>query len=714
MKKYAVDTFPHILHGGDYNPDQWQDCPEVLAEDMRLMKLANCNEMSLGIFSWSTLEPEEGRFDFSFLDKAMDDIYNAGGRVILATPSGARPAWMAQKYPEVLRVRDDGIRNEFGVRHNHCYTSPVYREKVRILDEKLAERYADHPALIAWHISNEYGGECHCPLCRAEFRKWLRKKYGTLEKLNHEWWTKFWSHTFTDWEQIVPPGPLGDTGLHGLTLDWKRFVTYQTTDFMKAEINAVRKYSHGIPITSNLMGFYPGLDYRELSKELDFVSWDNYPEWQTNNNDIRTAQFAAMTHDLMRSLKMQPFLMMESTPSCVNWHSYNKLKRPGVNELSSMQAIAHGSDSVLYFQWRKSRGSSEKFHGAVVDHEGTENTRVFREVAGLGKRLKKLDEIVGTVTVSDVAILYDWDNRWALEDAQGFSNQDKKYLQTLTNYYGAFWQKGIDVDMIGREDDFSKYKLIIAPMQYMIPEKTGEKLRAFVSGGGTVYFTYMTAMVNENDLCHLGGFPGAGLKDVCGLWNEEIDTLYPGESNTVRHRNGNEYTAADYCEIIHLNGAVSLAEYKEDFYAGSPAFTVNSYGEGKTYYQAFRDDGTFFGDVIAKILADCKIGCPLDGELPYGVTVHSRTDGETTYVFVQNFTNTEKLVEIQAGWHNVENGEGVTGDISINPYFTSRGKAFETQVGWRNVESNEQLTGDIHIKPYGTVILNGRNPCDET
>lgn len=682
MKKIIIDKFPHILHGGDYNPDQWQDKPEILAEDMRLMKLADCNEMSLGIFAWSTLEPEEGVFDFSFLDKAMDDIYNAGGRVILATPSGARPAWLAQKYPEVLRVREDGIRNEFGARHNHCYTSPIYREKVKIINEKLAERYANHPALIAWHISNEYGGECHCPLCRAAFREWLKNKYGTLEKLNHEWWTKFWSHTFTDWEQIVSPGTLGDTGLHGLTLDWKRFVTYQTTNFMKAEIEAVRKYSHNIPITSNLMGFYPGLDYRELSKELDFVSWDNYPEWQGNSKDIDTAKLSAMTHDLMRSLKMQPFLMMESTPSLVNWYSYNKLKRPGVNELSSMQAIAHGSDSVLYFQWRKSRGSSEKFHGAVVDHEGSENTRVFREVAKLGKRLKGLDEIVGTVTVSNVAILYDWDNRWALEDAQGFSNEDKKYLQTLANYYGAFWQRGIDVDIIGREDDFSKYKLIIAPMQYLIPEETGEKLEKFVSSGGTVYFTYMTAMVNENDLCHLGGFPGTGLVNVCGIWNEEIDTLYPGENNTVRFKNGRDYTATDYCEVIHLKGAVSLAEYRDDFYADFPAFTVNNFGKGKAYYQAFRDNGVFFSDVLDEILSDCEIKSSFGGELPFGVTAHSRTDGESVFVFIQNFTCNEKII------------------ISKN--------------NWIDAESENVIADSIQLKPYGTIILKKEKTANGT
>lgn len=670
MKKIIIGKYPHMLHGGDYNPDQWQDSPEILSEDMRLMKKACCNEMSLGIFAWSTLEPEEGVFDFSFLDKAMDDIYNAGGRVILATPSGARPAWMAEKYPEVLRIRNDGLRNEFGERHNHCYTSPVYREKVRIINEKLAERYADHPALIAWHISNEYGGDCRCPLCRAEFREWLKKKYGTLEKLNYEWWTKFWSHTFTSWEQIVPPGPLGDSGLHGLTLDWKRFVTYQTTDFMKAEIAALRKYSQDVPVTANLMGFYGGLDYRELSKEIDFVSWDNYPEWQNNDNDIHTAKVASMTHDLMRSLKMQPFLMMESTPSLVNWHRYNKLKRPGVNELSSMQAVAHGSDSVLYFQWRKSRGSSEKFHGAVVDHEGSENTRVFREVSRLGERLKGLDEIVGTLTISEVAVMHTWDNRWAFEGAQGFSNCDKKYMPTLTNYYGAFWERGIDVDLIGRDDDFSKYKLIIAPLQYMMPTKTAQKLKEYISRGGTVYFSYAAAMVNENDLCYLGGFPGAGLKEVCGIWNEETDTLYPGESNTVACVGGRKYKATDCCEIIHLRGAEPLAFYEQDFYAGSPAFTVNKFGNGRAYYQSFGDNGEFFGDVIGEILKECGVKGAFGGEMPHGVTAHSRTDGENVYVFLQNFTNTEKTVTADAVWTNAENGETVSGNIALRAYET--------------------------------------------
>lgn len=670
MKDIILRNYPHMIHGADYNPDQWQDRPDILKEDMRLMKLAGFNEMSVGIFAWSCLEPQEGVFDFSFLDKAMDDIYAAGGRVILATPSGARPAWLSQKYPEVLRVGTDRIRNEFGERHNHCYTSPIYREKVRIINEKLAERYANHPALIAWHISNEYGGECHCPLCRAAFREWLKLKYGTLDNLNHEWWTAFWSHTFTDWEQIISPGPLGDSDLLGLTLDWKRFVTDQTTDFISAEIAAVRKFTPNIPVTANLMGFYNGLDYRRLSKKIDFVSWDAYPKWRGNDkSDISVAINASMTHDLMRSLKKRPFFLMESTPSLVNWHEYNKLKRPGMNELSSLQAVAHGADSVQYFQWRKSRGSSEKFHGAVVDHVGTENTRVFKEVAALGSRLKGLEFIVGTMPDAKAALLYDWDNRWALDNSQGFARYDKKIIPTLQSYYGALWKRGIDTDIIGAEDCFDGYRLIIAPMRYSVSAALGEKLKKFVENGGTLLFTYISAMVNENDLCYLGGFPGAGLSEVFGIWNEEIDTLYPGEKNSVK-LGDEEYAATDYCELIHTNTAEVLAVYSQDFYSGMPALTVNKYGKGRAYYQAFRDEGEFTDRLVSELLKECEIGSVFDGELPEGVTAHGRTDGDSTYAFIQNFTYSEKTLETKTEWLNAESGEKINGSIVLKPLQT--------------------------------------------
>ncbi len=396
--------FPHFYHGGDYNPDQWLKYPEVLEEDIRLIKLAHCNVMTLGIFSWATLEPEEGKFNFEWLDKIMNKLAENDIHVILATPSGARPAWLSFKYPEVLRVEETHVRNLHGGRHNHCFTSPIYREKVQIINTKLAERYSNHPALLAWHISNEYGGACYCELCEKAFRDWLKKRYGTLDKLNDAWWTTFWSHTYTAWEQIEAPSAIGEQSVHGHRLDWNRFVTDQTIDFMKNEIKPLKEANAEVPVTTNLMGTYDGLDYWKFAKELDVISWDNYPTWHNPKTEDSLASEISMVHDINRCLKGgKPFMLMESTPSMTNWQEVSKLKRPGMHLLSSIQAVAHGSDTVEYFQWRKSRGSSEKFHGAVVDHCGHENTRVFRDVTSVGTTLEKLDEVIGTTVDADAA-----------------------------------------------------------------------------------------------------------------------------------------------------------------------------------------------------------------------------------------------------------------------------------------------------------------------
>ncbi|GJM79385.1 hypothetical protein HMSSN139_18810 [Paenibacillus sp. HMSSN-139] len=225
---------PVFMHGADYNPDQWLHDPQVLAEDIRLMKLAHCNVMAIGIFSWASLEPEEGVYRFEWLDRVLDTFAENGIYAWLATPSGARPAWMSEKYPEVLRVEKNRVRNLHGMRHNHCFTSPVYREKVTQMNTQLAERYASHPAVVGWHVSNEYGGECHCDYCQDAFRTWLKKKYGSLDALNRAWWTNFWSHMYTSWSQVESPAPHGEMMVHGQNLDWRRFVSDQTIDFLPA------------------------------------------------------------------------------------------------------------------------------------------------------------------------------------------------------------------------------------------------------------------------------------------------------------------------------------------------------------------------------------------------------------------------------------------------------------------------------------------------
>lgn len=663
------ENYKHMLHGADYNPDQWLDTPEVIDEDMRLFKLANCNEMSVGIFSWATLEPEEGKYDFSFLDDVLDKVAAAGGKIILATPSGARPKWMSDKYKEVLRVASDGTRNFFGFRHNHCYTSPVYREKITKINRLLAERYKNHPALYAWHISNEFGGECYCDLCRDAFKNWLKEKYSNdINKLNFQWWTKFWSHTYSSFEQIEFPSSKGETQVHGLNLDFKRFVTHQTTDFIKAECAPLREITPNIPITTNLMWPFFDLNYNELKKSLDFISFDNYPMWHAPQGDIHEASFTALAHDLYRSLMHKPFLMMESTPSLVNWKPINKLKKPGVNILSSLQAIAHGSDSVQYFQWRKSRGSSEKLHGAVVDHCGHENTRVFKEVSELGAILKKLDDVVGSYTKTDVAIIFDYENLWALNDAQGYNRNDKKLIDTLHKFYKPFWKRGINTEIISYEDDFSKYSLIVAPMLYMVNDTLIEKFDEYVKSGGTLVATYMLGLVNENDLCYLGGWPGGKLKDIFGIWNEEVDSLYPNEHNGIRTNDGKEYKVIDYCELIHANTAKVLATYTDDFYKGMPTVCLNHYGKGKAYYIACRDTGDFTDDFLGKLIAQNNIAKSIDIDLPNGVTAQSRENGKNKFIFLQNYNDFDVQLTLDNQYFEIISDQTLSDQITIKAY----------------------------------------------
>ena len=253
-KKKPVTEANYLLHGGDYNPDQWLNRPDILTDDLKLMKLANTNTYSVGIFAWSALESEEGVYHFEWLDKIFENIHQNGGHIILATPSGARPAWLSQKYPEVLRTNESRIKQLHGARHNHCMTSSVYREKTQHINRLLAERYGSHPALLMWHVSNEYGGECHCDLCQEAFREWLKETYhNDLDSLNEAWWGPFWSHTFNEWTQIQSPSPIGEDAVHGLNLDWRRFVTDQTIDFYQNEIVPLREITPNIPVTTNFM-----------------------------------------------------------------------------------------------------------------------------------------------------------------------------------------------------------------------------------------------------------------------------------------------------------------------------------------------------------------------------------------------------------------------------------------------------------------------------
>lgn len=669
-KKSLFPVINGLMHGCDYNPEQWLDRPDILEEDIKMMKKANINAVSLGIFSWSVYEPSEGEYHFEWLEKTIDNLYKNGIYTILATPSGARPAWLDEKYPEAMRTDCYGQKEHHGFRHNHCMSSPVYREKVSNIIRKLAEHTGGHPGVIMWHISNEFGGECYCPLCVKRFQDYLADKFDNdISKLNHAWWNTFWSHNYSSFGQIEPPFANGERTNLGLDLEWKRFTTWNMNDYMKSEIKLLKELTPGLPVTTNFMQFYSGLDYNVMAEELDVISWDSYPALHNDSEPFyKTMENNSFYHAVMRSMKRdRPFMMMESAPGLVNWQEYNKVKRPGVHKLFSMQAVACGSDTVQYFQWRKGRGSFEQYHGAVIDHLGKDDTRIFEEVKDLGDALKKISKTAGTVIEAKAALLYDWDNKWAIEDIKGLSNNTKNYDAVCCSFYSAFLRLGIEMDVIASDRDFANYGIIIAPMLYMLRPGVADRLESFVSKGGQLLATYLTGYVDINQLCYLGGFPGDGLNKLFGVISEEIDTLYPSDSNLAKFKDGSEGSIKDYAEILRLNGAEVLAEYGYDFYKGTPAVTAHSYGKGTAYYVGAR----ICNDSLRRIFLEMAEKAGIEyKKIPLGIEYHKRTAGRENYEFYLNNTEDVLSVENVTGT-NILNGQNIDGVLVLEKYETA-------------------------------------------
>lgn len=634
-----------MLYGGDYNPEQWPE--EIWEEDMRLFHKAHIDVVTLNVFSWAALQPDESTYDFSKLDKIMKLVKENGLKVCMATSTGAHPAWMARKYPDVLRVEHNGMKRKFGARHNSCPNSPNYRKYSAALVEKIAERYMDYDNIVAWHINNEFGGWCYCENCEKAFRVWLQKKYGTLDELNRVWNTAFWSHTMYDWDDVVACNMLSEeflwdgqirTNFQGISLDYNRFNSDSMLECFNIEKDVLKRITPDIPVTTNLMGAYKHLDYQKWAKDMDFVSWDNYPAYDAVPGD------AAMNHDLMRGLKQgKPFALMEQTPGVSNWHIYCKLKRPGVMRLWSYEAVAHGADTVMFFQMRRSKGACEKYHSGVIEHVGTDDTRVFREITALGAELDKLQGVtLGARAKSDVAIVFDWDNWWAAELSAGPSKLIN-YTKEVSFYYRAFFQQNISVDFVSVEDDLSSYKLVVAPMLYMCKDGFDEKVREYVQQGGSFLTTYFSGYVEDHDLVTLGGYPGR-LKDILGIWVEESDALPPEENNSFVYE-GKRYPAGLLCDLMHLRGAREVASYESDFYAGMPVLIENEFGKGKAYYVGARSNEEFYKKYLGDICE--SLGIRPVAKTPDGIEATARYNDNGEFLFLLNNTQEEKEIVME-------------------------------------------------------------------
>jgi beta-galactosidase len=590
-----------IPYGGDYNPEQWPQ--EVWDDDHRLFTQAGIDTLTVGVFSWSLTRPAADTYDFTMLDRVLDRAAAEGRQVCLATGTAALPPWLAKKHPEVNRTDFEGRRHRYGRRHNFCPSSPAYRSHATAMAARLAERYADHPALLAWHINNEYGGACYCELCAEAFREWLRGRYVTLDALNDAWWTAFWSHRFTGWDEIEPPSALTEhwrgpdhTAFQGITLDYFRFTTDALLGCFLAEKEVIRAHDPDTPVTTNFMGMFRPLDYHRWAPHLDFASWDSYPPLDA------PPTWPALAHDLMRGLKDgAPFWLMEQTPSTTACRDVNPLRRPGELRLATFQAIAHGADAALYFQMRASRGACEKYHGAVIGHAGRDDTRVFREVADLGRELTLLgDATLGARTPARTALLFDWDSWWVLEISDGPSRL-VKYQEVVHAYYRAARSAGADVDVIPVTADLTAYDVVLAPVLHMVKGDLAPRLEAVAARGGTVVTTFLSGRVDEHDRAFLTDVPGP-LASLMGVRVDEWDARQP---EFVQHIPELGARARLVFEIVQPRGAEPVATYGTDFYAGTPAVTRHRFGEagGEGWYVATALDQSGVDEVVRRILA---------------------------------------------------------------------------------------------------------------
>ncbi len=639
-----------IWHGGDYNPEQWNE--STWLKDAKLMKQAGWNIATLGVFSWAALQINEETWDFAWLDRVFEILHQNEIQVCLATSTASVPAWLTEKYPDVLTVNSKGQRLRRGGRHIFCPNSPSFNRLSTQIAGKLAERYGDHPALAIWHVGNEYGGNdigarCFCPLCESAFRVWLEDKYGDLNHLNQRWDTAFWGKTYRSWQQIEPPFEFGENSIQALKLDYDRFQDESLLGCFRAEAAILRAATPDIPVTTNMMGAFKPLDYHAWAKHVDIAAFDNYP--------AKGASFAhtAFNLALTRGLKEgQPWLLMEQTPSQQNWQAQNALKKPGVMRLWSYQAMAHGADSVMYFQWRRTRGGIEKFHGAVVEHAGTPDARVFREVAQIGAELQKLGmETLGGLSAAKVAVLFSWETWWAVENASGPS-RDLKYHAQCQAYFAALHEAGIACDIVSPLADLSGYSVIVAPVFYMITEDLSEKLEAFVRGGGTLLTTFFSGIADECDSVHPGGYPGP-LRSLLGICVEEVDALMPGDFNRAVFETTfgalNEAPCGLICERLHLEGAQALATFGDDFYAGEPVFTRHDFGSGAAYYLASALQPADLKSLLTEVCARAEIS-PLLSEIPAGLEVTMRVspDGKAL-MYLLNHNSGEIEVKLPPG-----------------------------------------------------------------
>lgn len=655
-----------MLIGVDYYPEHWPR--ERWETDAKLMKEAGFNVVRLAEFAWIDMEPEEGQFQFGWLDDAIKVLAQHDIYVILGTPTAVMPSWVARKYPETLRMKPDGTRIVWGGRKNNCYSSGAYRMLSQRIAQAMAEHFAKTPNVIGWQIDNEFGGEeCHCSSCLAEFQDWLKARYGSLDELNRAWGNHFWGLKFTTWGEITIPDDATDRawvmGNPSACLDWKRFITWQQARFQAEQAKVIEAACPEDFVTHNFMGLFSGLDYYDMAADLDFVSWDNYPIWSGKPDIPYDSSLAA---DVMRGLKQRNFMIMEQTAGPCGWESFGRNPWPGEIRKIAYQQLAHGSDGQIWFRWRTCTVGREQYWHGLLGHDG-KPLRRYREAAQTAQEFRKLESrLRGTTVVADVAIVYDYDNLWSLSFQPGFAGNSLQ--AAVKRYYNALTRAGVNVDIVNRRADLSRYKLVLTPDLSIMPDETARKLDAFVKNGGVLLADCRTGVKDERNLCHDRTLPGL-LSPSLGITIEEYTSLGSDSAyKVVDNEAARTYTATQYADWVTPQAAKVIAGYPDQWHMKPfAAVTRNEYGKGKGWYVGMvaKEEG-FYDDLTRRLLEDAGVK-PIVHP-PLGVEASLRQGQGRKLLFLMNHTDEPKTVSVPQGRAELLSGAKTTDSITIDTF----------------------------------------------
>ncbi|REJ05739.1 beta-galactosidase [Microbacterium bovistercoris] len=683
MREVRIDS---LAFGGDYNPDQWSE--ETWLEDIRLMKEAGVTMVSLPIFSWPQIEPEPGVYDWGWLDRILDLLHEAGIRIDLATATATPPSWLLRAHPEMGPSDSEGHRLEFGSRQTYCPSSPIWRENVARMTRAMAERYGEHPGLAMWHISNEYGdhvSRCWCDESARHFRRWLQDRYGDLDGLNEAWGVNVWGQRYTSWDHIATPkkapGPINPTQL----LDFERFSSDAMLELFQLEIDVLREVTPDIAVTTNFMSMLRDLNYWDFAAAEDIVTDDAYPE----PADPTAHVGAALNYGYMRSLKGgRPWLLLESSASATSWRDINVPKAPGKIRVESLQTVAHGSDAVMFFQWRQAKYGQEKFHSSMLGHRG-ERSRSYQETKALGLELKKLEPVRGTRVRSRVALVIDHDSWWGSTQIESLPSQRLQWAQQARAWHRGMYSLGQPVDAVRATGPFDEYDVVIAPNLYILEQPQADALRAFVENGGHLVVGPFSGVVDATEKVHDGGAPGP-LRDLLGVEVDEQWPLSDGETTGIRYGD-RDLVVPHWSEWLEADGDTEVrGGYAGGVLDGLPAITRRRVGDGTAWYVSamFQHEGllTVFRDVLD------TAGLPARADVDVNAEAVTRTDGDTDYTFLLN--HGAEPIAWNAHGTDLLTGTAHDGRVDLGPY----GVAVLAAPSTSDIPFPELLTATASVK----------------